>query len=58
MVPVAAELSTAELSVVRLSVCPSRLRGGGGDASVTFLLFFGMELPWDDINHISKDRFG
>ena len=53
--------SNAELSVVRLSVRPSRLRGGGGrgvnlrNASVTFT-FLGMELLWDDINHISKDK--
>ena len=42
--------------------CPSvKIEGvaGGGvnlrNASVTF---FGMELLWDDINHILKDRFG
>ena len=47
---------------------PSTLRGGGGggvvgvnlkNASITlFLFYFDMELIWDDINHISKDRFG
>ena len=45
----------------RPSVCPSVKSGGGvnlRNASVPFLFFFGMELPWDDINHISKDRFG
>ena len=55
--------SNTDLSVVRLSVRPSRLRGGGGggvylkNASVTFLIFC-MKLLLGDINHISKDRFG
>ena len=44
--------------VRRLSVCPSRLRGGGvylRNASVTVLsLILGMQFLWDDINHISK----
>ena len=50
-------------SVVRLSVCLSVVNFEGGgvnlrNASATSLLvFFGMELLWDDINHISKDRF-
>ena len=52
--------SNADLSVcpyVRPSVHPSVKSGGGvnlSSASVTFFLF-GMELLWDDINHISKD---
>ena len=45
-------------SNAELSVCRSVKSGGGENASVTFFLFFGMELLWDDINRISKDRFG
>ena len=54
--------SNAELSVVRLSVRPSRLRGGGGrergqsQKRFSNFSFLGMELLWDDINHISKDK--
>ena len=54
--------SNAELSVVRLSVRPSvKIEGGGGGVylrNVPVTFFFGMELLWGDINHISKDRFG
>ena len=53
-VPCDSELSNADFSVCTLGT------GGGGvnlrKALVTFVLFFGMELLWDDINHISKDR--
>ena len=50
--------SNADLSVVRLS----RLRGGGGEGLSqkrisNFSSFFGMELLWGDINHISKGHF-
>ena len=46
--------SNAELSVVRLSVCPSvTMGGGGGSISDTIrYLIFGIELLWDDINRI------
>ena len=61
--------SNTDLSVVRLSVClsvrlsvrPSRLRGGRGLSQKrfsNFFFFFGMKLLLGDINHISKDRFG
>ena len=51
---------TAELFKCWLFCLHFRNGGGGGvnlrKALVTFVLFFGMELLWDDINHISKDR--
>ena len=52
---------TAELFKYRL-VRPHFRKGWGGGKSQkgisNFCTFFGMELLWDDINHISKDRFG
>ena len=65
-VPLHLLVSNTDLSVVRLSVrpsvclsvCPSRLRGGGGvylrNASVTFLLFWhGASLGWHK-SHIER----
>ena len=48
---------------VCVSVCPCvdiKIDGGRGQSQKRFSNFFrfGMELLWDDIDHISKDRFG
>ena len=52
-----------------MQICPSsfypsvKIEGGGvlglpHKRFSNFSTFFGMELLWSDINHISKDRFG
>ena len=46
--------SNFELSVVRLSVRQDWRGGGRCQSQKHFFSFFGMELLWDDIIHISK----
>ena len=56
---------TSKVVSVSTSVCVSvglcvKIDGGRGQSQKRFSNFFrfGMELLWDDIDHISKDRFG
>ena len=43
-----------QFAVARKLILMAELSG----RQASLFSFFGMELLWDDINHISKDRFG